>query len=264
MGWAAFGAGAMGYLGNRMEQDRQLQLKDKLETARQKREEFLLQYKSQLDTQERLASEKQKDEEKTKDETENYNRGIKATRGGVFGYNARGDVKKLRDLTDEEKANLDQEDEQKKLEIEAKRAGIANAASGAAMNNAYKTAAIEEMKSKQEARDANKRLSPQEREQQKFQEEVVKLASNKDFAAQAMANAPDGVDPDLFVAQAAAKRLQAVKGALGGAQPPAQSAKPSPDEIIAKANEAVKNGADPKAVEARTKELFMKYGYQPQ
>lgn len=262
MGWASFLGGAMGYVGNRMEQDRQIKLKQQLEEAQQKREMFLDQYKSNLEYTRQSQLQKDAAAAKDKDDTENFSHSIQVTNDGVFGYNPKGESKKLRELSPGEQEERNQKRKENELEMQAKQASIANSTENTALNRKYREAKIQEMQDEQERKAAIKKETPEEKNARKLQEDALRLVTNRDFATSVGIDPSDPEASDKL-AQAAAARIKSVQGALN----PQAPVKADQQKIIAEINDKAARlkamGVPVERIQAAVRAEYIKYGLTP-
>ena len=223
MGWAgllgALGQGIGGQMMKDREQERELKIRQQLEEAQQKRQMFLEKYRSDLSLSNQTELARQADERKTQDELENYSKDIKATRGGVIGYNARGDYKKLRDLTPEEQAELDFNEQYRKQ-------ALANQTANTQSMISARKDAEEERALRRQQREAEAKLTPEEKEERARRDRVAnaaqRLMSSSDFTNSL--NLPDKMQegtPEYmdFLAQQAKMRAEAADRAVYGSTP---------------------------------------------
>ena len=265
MGWAgllgALGQGIGGQMMKDREQERELKIRQQLEEAQQKRQMFLEKYRSDLSLSNQTELARQADERKTQDELENYSKDIKATRGGVIGYNARGDYKKLRDLTPEEQADLDFNEQYRKQ-------ALANQTANTQSMISARKDAEEERALRRQQREAEAKLTPEEKEELERRKEIAKQTAKNIVDTNFISglSLPQGMQegtPEYtrFIANQAFARAKASDEVVYG-NSPFKEKPPTREEILAKAQQSLAARPDLKdQIEKLKKQMLAQYGY---
>ena len=265
MGWAgllgALGQGIGGQMMKDREQERELKIRQQLEEAQQKRQMFLEKYRSDLSYQNQSQLAQEAEGRKTQDELENYSKDIKATRGGVIGYNARGDYKKLRDLTPEEQADLDFNEQYRKQ-------ALANQTANTQSMISARKDAEEERALRRQQREAEAKLTPEEKEELERRKEIARQTAKNIVDTNFISglSLPQGMQegtPEYtsFIAKQAFARAKASDEVVYG-NSPFKEKPPTREEILAKAQQSLAARPDLKdQIEKLTKQMLAQYGY---
>lgn len=202
MGWAgllgALGQGIGGQMMRDKENERQEKLKKDLEDAQLKRQMFLEKYNSDL----HFENQKKLREEEEASKNQQYDQHIEVTPSGRYGYNWKGERKKLGDLDPEEKAQLEEDRKMKKEEAQSRIDARADAASARAD-------AAEERKIRRAEREKLVKETPEEKAARERQDRVAqnisRLVANEDFRKSMGENATDAdvLDKAAQISQAA-------------------------------------------------------------
>lgn len=273
MGWAgllgALGQGIGGQMMKDREQERELKIKQQLEEAQQKRQMFLDKYRSDLSYQNQSKLAQEADERKREAEANDFSHHIEVTPSGVFGYSADGRSKLLRTLTPEEKDKMEYD---RKYRDQV----LANQTASTESLISSRRIAEENATALRKQREAEAKLTPQEREERARRDRIAEQVSKKtsDPAFIGSLNLPQGMQegtPEYYkyVAKQAHDAVEAADRAVYGSTPFKQPAQPqgapTPDQIIAEANKAIAARPELKdQIEQRMKDLFVKYGYSQQ
>lgn len=296
--WAGL-AGAFGFVGDQISKDaaeqRAEKLKEMEDAAQEKRETFLAQFRSQLQDQNaanRNARGMDRDAAKhdltSGDVTGAYK---DPETGNIFGRTKSGDTVPLNITSD------DYQDYLKRINAGKAVAGdmVGDKTQAGIDRTDAQTANYGSLTAR---RDSSPISDPEGDKIRADYQKQVNSQRVQSLKAAAAAQKAGTTPPDPFDENQAAPAItsqlysvyggDAVKNALGGgnnaprsqrlatpapssapqqAAPqtsPTQPNAPSMQSIMAQATAAVKNGADPKAVEARMQQLMQQYGYQPQ
>jgi len=265
MGWA-FLSGAAGYLSNRMAKEQELKEKQLQEEAMMKRQMMLEKYRNDLEAQRQLTlenerskntrEEKQAEHELSKGDVVGQYQNPRT--GEVIGRTRGGDTVQLYQPSKEESDYLRRKQD---LELSAAQAQAAHN-SATARHLDMQDSLIEDRKklirasaNLKEAQ-ANGKLKGDSltRELVKQYGQAQALTADDPTAQQAWFSHME----NTFGRDEMAK---AFPGKYGAAQP-AQGNKPSIEDLMKQAQDAVQRGADPNKVEERLKQLMNQYGYK--
>ena len=271
MGWAgllgALGQGIGGQMMKDREQERELKIRQQLEEAQQKRQMFLEKYRSDLSYQNQSQLAQEAEGRKIEAASNDFSHHIETTPNGVFGYSADGRSKLLRTLTPEEKDKMEYD---RKYRDQV----LANQTASTQSLNSSRKIAEENAKALRQQREAEAKLTPEEKEERARRDRVAsaaqRLMSSSDFTNSL--NLPDKMQegtPEYmdFLAQQAKMRAEAADKAVYGSTPfkqptQPQGAIPTREEILAKAQQSLAARPDLKdQIEKLKKQMLAQYGY---